>query len=356
MNSKAASSPNAVVLILAPFGRDGDTLASVVGQAGMRALVCANGLELCKAFDDHTLAVLLTEEALADAADELDNCLKRQATWSDIPLIVLSGTRGRRGTEERWKFLQRFGNLTILDRPLAANALSMALKAAYRARSWQYVVRDQMQQLEAQAAMLEEKVAQRTRALREEVEERQRMEAALHEARRLEAIGRLTGGVAHDFNNLLQVITASAAVMRHVIEDTERAEKLIDTIEQAAERASSLTHQLLAFGRRQTLSSVALNLAQHIEGMKGLLQQSLREKIVLELEAEPGLWHAKADPTQLDVALLNLAINAKDAMPSGGKFTVKLRNVSLPSRHVPSEFDLSGEFVWLTVQDNGPGM
>ncbi len=356
MNSKAAPSPDAVVLVLAPFGRDGETLASVVDQAGMRASVCPSAKELCKAFGDHALAVLITEEALAEAADELDKCLKQQATWSDIPLIVLSGTRGRRGTEERWKFLQRFGNLTILDRPLAANALSMALKAAYRARSWQYLVRDQMQQLETQAALLEEKVAQRTQALRDEVEERQRMEAALHEARRLEAIGRLTGGVAHDFNNLLQVITASSALMRHVIEDTERAEKIIDTIEQAAERASSLTHQLLAFGRRQTLSSVALDIAQHIDGLKGLLKQSLREKIELELHAQPGLWHAKADPTQLDVALLNLAINAKDVMPDGGKVEVKLRNVSLPSAEVPSELELSGDFVWLTVQDNGPGM
>jgi signal transduction histidine kinase len=355
MNGKAAAE-QAVVLILAPFGRDGETLAAVVGQAGMHALVCASGTQLCKAFDDHALAVLITEEALADAADELDKCLRQQATWSDIPLIVLSGARGRRGTEDRWKFLQRFGNLTILDRPLAANALSMALKAAFRARSWQYLVRDQMQQLEAQAAMLEQKVAQRTQALREEVEERKRVEGALHEARRLEAIGRLTGGVAHDFNNLLQVITASSALLRHVIEDTERALKLIDTVEQAADRASSLTHQLLAFGRRQALSSVAFDIGQHVAGIKGLLQQSLREKIRLDLQVAPDLWHAKADPTQLDVALLNLAINAKDAMPSGGNVAVALRNITLPSREVPAELELSGDFVWLTVGDDGPGM
>lgn len=356
MNGKAALSAESVVLILAPFGRDGEMLAAVVGQAGLRGLVCASGVELCKAFNDGVLAVLITEEALADAAGELEKCLEQQATWSDVPLIVLSGARGRRGTEERWKFLQRFGNLTILDRPLAANALSMALKAAHRARSWQYLVRDQMQQLEAQAAMLEEKVAQRTQALREEVEERKRMEGALHEARRLEAIGRLTGGVAHDFNNLLQVITASSALMRHVIEDTQRAEKLIDTIEQAADRASSLTHQLLAFGRRQALSSVAFDIGQHVAGIKALLQQSLREKIKLELQVGSSLWHAKADPTQLDVALLNLAINAKDAMPSRGNVVIALSNVTLPSNEVPAELELSGDFVRLRFSDNGPGM
>jgi signal transduction histidine kinase len=356
MSVKAAASSQPVVLILAPFGRDGQTLAAVVMRAGRHSQICADGAALCSAFNEQTLAILMTEEALAEAADRLDACLTEQPTWSDVPLIMLSGGRGRAGTEERWTFLQRFGNLTILDRPLAANALSMALKAAYRARSWQYVVRDQMQQLEAQAALLEEKVAQRTRALRDEVEERKRVESALQEARRLEAIGRLTGGVAHDFNNLLQVITASSALMRHVIEDTERAVKIIDTIEHAAERASSLTHQLLAFGRRQTLSSVALDLGRHVTDMKGLLQQSLREKITLELHTAPRLWHAKADPTQLDVALLNLAINAKDAMPSGGKLVVAIRNVTLPSIEVAMQLDLSGEFVWLSVKDNGRGM
>ena len=188
-----------------------------------------------------------------------------------------------------------------------------------------------------------------------EVETRKRVESALNESRKLEAIGRLTGGVAHDFNNLLQVIQGSTTLLPLVEPGSERYQRALHAIQRAAARGAKLTHQLLAFGRRQALSGGALDIARQLHEMQDLLQQSLRERIPLTLEVEPGLWLADADLTQLEVALLNLAVNAKDAMTEGGAVTIRARNLSLPSPNLP-HLDLQGDFVWLSVADTGPGM
>lgn len=356
MSAPNFSLQDAAVIVFASFGNDAGTLARVIERTGARARVCERAEDIGGALQDETAAILATEESLQVAAAPIRACLDAQPPWSDVPVIVLSGSRGRTGTAARWQFFRQFGNVTVLDRPISAEALALALEAACRARGWQYVVRDQMGKLEAQNAGLEKTVRDRTEALRAEIKERERIEGALNEARRLEAIGRLAGGVAHDFNNLLQIISGACDMMPYVRDDPARTQSLWDTIGRATQRGSKLTQQMLAFGRRQMLSSDSIDIAQHVTEMKELLQQSLREKITLELRLQADLWRAKADVTQLEVALLNLTINAKDVLPAGGTVTLAARNVRLPSPDIPEADFLAGDFVLLTVADDGPGM
>jgi signal transduction histidine kinase len=344
--------------VCAPLGRDAQALGALLGSWGAQVKVVAPGADLGQlAAEDTVSLLLLTDEALESSAAPLADSLREQPLWSDLPLILLSAQAGRGGTGAQWRFLRQFANLTVLGRPCAPNVLRAAFDAACRARAWQYTVRDQMQLLTAAAALLEQRVLERTAQLYAEVETRKRMESALNESRRLEAVGRLTAGVAHDFNNLLQVIQGSAAVLPLLPPGSERYTQTIDAIGRATTRAARLTHQLLAFGRRQSLNAEALDVAQQLEAMRELLQQSLRERIPLTLEVAPDLWHAKADPTQLEVALLNLTVNARDAMPKGGSVTIGARNVELPAPGMPEAVQgLQGDFVWLTVADTGAGM
>lgn len=356
MSNPTVYMEQAVIVVFASFGRDAQTLAEIIERTGAQASICRSGDELCSLFGDSTAAIVVTEESLRDATDTILSCLAAQPAWSDVPVILLSGGHGRASVPARWQLFRQFGNVTVLDRPLSADALMIALEAACRARAWQYVVRDQMHKLEASNVDLEQKVRERTHALELETDERKRIEGALNEARRLEAIGRLAGGIAHDFNNLLQVISGACEMLPHAGGNPDRGDMLIGTILRATERGSKLTQQLLAFGRRQVLSDNALDVARHLMEMKDLLQQSLREKNRLELRLQPGLWHVRADVTQLEVAMLNLMINAKDVLPAGGHVGLAAQNVRLPTPDIPEIADLAGDFVWLSVSDDGPGM
>ncbi|MCD2516163.1 response regulator [Massilia sp. G4R7] len=345
-----------VAAVCAPFGQDGQALAEQLEAWGARARPCGDGETLAAAVRDAALTVLLvTDDALEAHAAPLAEGLREQPSWSDLPIIVFSAQANSGGSLEQWAFLRQFANLTVLARPSPANVLRAAFDAACRARAWQFTVREQMQTLSAAAALLEQRVLERTAELYAEVETRKRVESALNESRKLEAIGRLTGGVAHDFNNLLQVIQGSTTLLPLVEPGGERFQRALHAIQRAASRGAKLTHQLLAFGRRQALAGGVLDLARQLEEMRDLLQQSLREQIPLTLDIEAGLWLADADLTQLEVALLNLAVNAKDAMPRGGAVTIGACNLTLPSPKVP-DTELRGEFVWLTVADTGPGM
>lgn len=356
MTERASTAVVGNVLILAPFGRDAQVLADVVHADGGHALVCDTNACFEAAFGETTTAILVTEEGLTQATRTLEICLASQPSWSDIPVIILSGARHRSSTDARWEYFTHFGNVTVLERPLEKRSLQLALRAAQRARGWQYLVRDQLQELERQSNQLERRVVERTHALQAEVEERRRVENALNATRRLEAIGRLTGGVAHDFNNLLQVITGAGALLRRMVKQERVMLGLLDTIDRAGEKASKLTHQLLAFARKQPLNTGSLDLAGLLADMEGLLQQSVRERIEVQLDLQTGLWPVSADPTQLEVALLNLSVNAKDAMPKGGRLRVSARNIQLPDPETPEAEGFSGDFVLITVADTGVGM
>ncbi|QOY96056.1 response regulator [Massilia sp. UMI-21] len=345
-----------IAAICAPSGQDGAVLADLLRQWGAQSRHCGCAEQLAAAAADPALTLLLlTDDALEAHAAPLAAALQEQPAWSDLPVIVFSAQANSGGSDQQWAFLRQFANITVLARPSPANVLRAAFDAACRARAWQFTVREQMASLSASAALLEQRVLERTSELVAEVETRKRIESALNEARKLEAIGRLTGGVAHDFNNLLQVIQGATTLLPLVEPDSERFQRSLHAIQRAASRGAKLTHQLLAFGRRQALAGAALDLARLLDEMRDLLQQSVREQIRLDLEVAPGLWLADADATQLEVAMLNLAVNAKDAMPGGGRLAIGATNLSLPAPGVPDS-ELRGDFVRLTVSDTGPGM
>ncbi len=183
---------------------------------------------------------------------------------------------------------------------------------------------------------------------------RRRIEEQLHQSQKMEAIGQLTGGVAHDFNNLLAVISGNAELLAA---ETGNNSSYTKPILQATERGSELTQRLLAFSRRQPLQPVAFNAADLVGEMSDLLDRALGETITIETRADPDLWQARADPGQVQNALLNLAINARDAMPDGGTLTIECVNASLAEGLFSDGSEPSaGDYVVLTVSDDGCGM
>ncbi|WP_250477294.1 PAS domain S-box protein [Caballeronia sp. INML1] len=181
--------------------------------------------------------------------------------------------------------------------------------------------------------------------------------AALFRAQKMEAIGRLTGGVAHDFNNVLQVLRGNLELLQNRCARDQWSMERFGNAIQAVERGATLASQLLAFGRRQALRPEPVNLAAMVRGTDDLLRRALGETIEVETVVSGGLWNAFVDVHQLENVLLNLAINARDAMPDGGKLTLELSNAMLDDDYVRSLSDVpAGQYVMLGVTDTGSGM
>ncbi len=193
----------------------------------------------------------------------------------------------------------------------------------------------------------------RTRRLYDEADRREVAEGALRQAQRLEAIGQLTGGVAHDFNNLLMIVSGSVHRLRRHLAD-EKQLQLLDAIGNATQRGESLTRQLLAFSRRQMLQPTVIDLSDRLPELKDMLSRSLRGDIEIRVIASKHPCRIKVDASELELALLNLAFNARDAMPSGGTLTIAAKPILL--RGKSGEEGLSGEFVAVRVADNGQGI
>jgi two-component system, NtrC family, sensor kinase len=191
----------------------------------------------------------------------------------------------------------------------------------------------------------------RTRKLHEEAERREIAEAALRQAQRMEAIGQLTGGVAHDFNNLLTIIAGGVQRLLRRKRDAGDA-RYLDMIASAAKRGENLTRQLLSFSRRQALALQVIDLSQRIPQFRDLLNPSLRGDIELVIEVPRTPCPVKVDPAEFELAILNVAVNARDAMPSGGRLSIRVRAVAL--EHGPE--DLSGAFAEIAMTDTGRGI
>jgi signal transduction histidine kinase/CheY-like chemotaxis protein len=197
---------------------------------------------------------------------------------------------------------------------------------------------------------LEQIVAERTQKLIA-------AEEALRHSQKMEAIGQLTGGVAHDFNNLLQVISGNLQLLAKDVVGDEKAERRIANAMTGVARGSKLASQLLAFGRRQPLEPKVVNLGRLVRGMDDMLSRTLGEGIEIETVVGGGLWNSLIDPTQVENALLNLAINARDAMNGSGKLTIDLANAHLDDSYAARHSDVAaGQYVMLAVSDTGSGM
>jgi len=186
--------------------------------------------------------------------------------------------------------------------------------------------------------------------------ERLQLEQRLHEAQKLEAIGTLAGGIAHDFNNMLSVIIGYAELIKTRLAEDDPSRRDVLTIEDAAIRSRDTTQQLLAFSRRQTISPRPLDVGQHVVGLRRTLARLIGEHIDLRIAQPPELWPVRFDPSQLDQILINLVVNARDALPHGGRVTIALANVPAGSAAGADASLLAGDAVRLVVADDGIGM
>jgi PAS domain S-box-containing protein len=198
---------------------------------------------------------------------------------------------------------------------------------------------------------LEREIADRTEQLRVQ-------EEALRQSQKMEAIGQLTGGVAHDFNNLLQVIVGNVELIRRLAPaDAGRIQRAAELALNGARQASSLTQRLLAFSRRQPLDPKPLDVNAVVVGMSDLLNRSLGETIEVEIVRSAGLWRVESDPNELESAILNLAVNARDAMPEGGRLTIETTNAHIDELYAAKHAEVHpGQYVALSISDSGSGM
>jgi signal transduction histidine kinase len=246
--------------------------------------------------------------------------------------------------------LQRDGPIALL---LAMAALLVALQSAAQLA---------LRRVNASLTRHEEELAAANQSLQEQIAQREEVEAALRQAQKMEAIGQLTGGVAHDFNNLLQVVLGSLERLRvrasrgggRLDSDLDR---LVEAAMQGGHRAATLTRRLLAFSRQQPLEPKQINVNKLVTGMSDMLSRTLGEAVKIEVILAGGLWRVMADENQLENALLNLAVNARDAMPGGGKLTIETANAHLDEAYARMETDVTaGQYVLLAVTDTGTGM
>jgi two-component system, NtrC family, sensor kinase len=194
---------------------------------------------------------------------------------------------------------------------------------------------------------------QRTERFQAEVVRREVAEAALKQAQRLEAVGQLTGGVAHDFNNLLMVVSGSVERLKRYAVTDERQRRALSAIETAAQRGASLTRQLLSFSRRQAHEPTVIDFRDHLPLLQDMLRSSLRGDIAVETHVSGDLWPVKVDQSEFELAVLNLAVNSRDAMPGSGQLTLAAQNVSFAD---PETIGHSGDYVAVSLSDTGIGM
>lgn len=355
-------------LILAPSGRDSAVASKLIGQASLQTAVCRDLPQLVTLLDDTTAFVLLTEEAMRSSdLKALMAWVAAQPAWSDLPFILLTHHGG--GPERNpaaARFLEALGNVSFIERPFHPTTLLSVVRATVKSRQRQIEARELLENLQENRTRLqqlndelERRVNERTRQLQDahdelmaQIAERACTEEQLRHVQKIESIGELTGGVAHDFNNLLTAVLSNLELLRKRLPTNPATDRLIDGALQGAQRGAALTQRLLAFARRQALEPKPLDLAGLVRGMTDLLRRSIGPTVEIAIDLPAGLPAALADANQIELALLNLAVNARDAMPEGGTVSVALSSVETGATG-----DLAaGRYLRLTVSDTGVGM
>ena len=313
--------------------------------AGYEVIEAATGADAIRLAHQHGPRLALLDVKLPDM-NGLEVCaiLKRE-----IPgIVVLQISATYVSSRDRVKGLDS-GADAYLAQPVTSEELVAAVGALLRGRRAEDSLRHENESLELQ-------VAKGAQALRTEIEERERIEAALRQSQKLEALGHLTGGIAHDFNNLLMAVLGNLEVIEKRLSQgrTDVREQTGHAM-QAARRAAALTQRLLTFARRQPLEFHEVDAAALLQGMEGMIATTLGASISLERDLPPELWTVWCDRHQLENALLNLVINARDAMPEGGALRIAGRNLVVDGDAGAPERE-PGEYVRLCVADSGVGM
>jgi len=360
------------ILILAPRGRDAEVMCAALAQDGAACAVIPDFSGLAAAIAAGAGMAIVAEEALHGVDFvPLHAWLAAQEPWSDFPFVLLLGKAVGLAAASARARLEELGNVILLERPFNAQTLRSAARSALRARRRQYQARDLLAhsastaarlQQSQQALMLlnetlESRIEERTRALAQandrlmnEVIERERVQQAMVQFQKMEAVGRLTGGIAHDFNNLLNVIQGSMDLILLLSKD-EVARQRAEIARRACQRGGKLTSQLLAFARNQNLDLRPAAVGELFDGVRELVATSVGSRIGLRFEVAPDCARVFADANQMEMALLNLAINARDAMDGSGTLLFQAANAQPPDGLLPR-----GDYVRIAVTDDGPGM
>lgn len=367
-------------LILAPQGRDAFVAARILGEARIVSEICDDLPRLLRELTLGAGLAVITEDSIRSAdVKGLANWIGSQPPWSDFPFVILT-ERGagveRNPAAERQ--MEALGNVSFLERPFHPTTLISVVKTALRGRRRQYEARARVEALheseghakrsEAELRRLNEtletRVAERTaeieatnRQLLSQIEERERIEGTLRQMQRLEVVGQLTSGVAHDFNNLLTVVLGNLGFVEKDLGTSVdfKLKQRLSHMRLAAERGAKLTAQLLAFSRRQLLLPKPVDLSGTLENMRDLLQSTLGNSVQIKTSFKSDLWRALVDPNQLELAILNLAINARDASQIGDSIMLETANATVgppQNGHEPP----AGEYVVVSVTDTGTGM
>ena len=355
------------VLLLALRGRDAQVVDQLLSRQGHACCICTSVAELTEQLSAGAGTAVVTEESLVDADREgLVSSLASQPPWSDFPFVLLATKRSGRRPPEAAQMLEQLGNVILLERPIHGETLLRAVSSALRGRRRQYEARSHLEELkEAEErltqlnATLEARILERTAELSrandqlmQEITERERAQAALVQAQKMEAMGQLTGGIAHDFNNLLTVVSGNLDMIQRRASD-EKTIRQAGFAVQAANRAARLTQQLLAFSRSQRLDLAPVNINALLSGMSDLLERTIGAEARVEMcFAASDPW-AMADANQLELAVLNLAINARDAMPNGGIITI---SSSLERDRERDGSEAASSFGVISVRDTGTGI
>jgi signal transduction histidine kinase len=349
-------------------------------EGGLTAETCNDLHSFTEKTGDGSGVAVLTDDAIRNTDIRiLAEWVKSQPPWSDFPFVLLTE---RGGGLERNPIATRqtgaLGNVVFLERPFHPTTLLSVVRTALRGRQKQYEARARLEALHeseaharhAEASVgglnetLEARVKERTaelaaanRQLIAQIEEKEKVESTLRQMQRLEAIGQLTSGVAHDFNNLLTVVLGNIGFLEKTnssIGDPKLHQRL-SHMRLATERGAKLTSQLLAFSRRQRLEPKPFDVNEVLENMNNLLQSTLGGGISINTEFSRDIWYALADPTQIELLVLNLVINARDAMENRGTVTIETANAKVgPSEKL--EEPPSGDYVVIAVTDTGSGM
>ncbi len=331
----------------------------ILRDAKLHSQICSDFGELCEEIKHGGDLAIVTEEATRADLRDIADWVESQPRWSDLPFVVLTHHGG--GLERNpaaARLTEILGNVTFLERPFHPTTLVSVVQTGLRGRRRQHEWRLLNEVLESRVEERTAELAAANRQLVNQIEERERVESTLRQMQRLEAVGQLTAGVAHDFNNLLTVVLGNIGFLEKGLAaagiDGKFARRL-EYMRTAAERGAKLTDQLLSFSRRQRLEPRPLDLNQSVSEMRDLLQSTMGGSIQIQTDLLPGLWPALADPTQLELAVLNLAINARDAMQVGGTLRVRTENTELGDG-LRSEEPAAGEYVVVSVSDTGSGM
>jgi signal transduction histidine kinase len=355
-------------IILAPTGRDGPLAAQILKEAGFPAEICASLPALVEELEKGAgLAIIADEAVHGTNLRPLASFLERQPPWSDLPVILLTHHGG--GPERNpaaARFAEILGNASFLERPFHAATMASMVRSAVRSRRRQYDARRRLEELiESEQRLaserarladltrtLEQRVQERTAELMVEVGAREKAQEQLIQSQKMESMGHLAGGIAHDFNNILAAVIGNLELLRKRLPEGAAARRLIDGAIQGAERGASLSRRMLAFARQQELKSSPADIAALLEGMQNLLDRSLGPRVALSFHIAPELPPAQIDANQVELAILNLAINASDAMPEGGAIDITVDC----QQGGPAQKLQAGSYVRIEVADTGCGM